>query len=112
MFHPLIMTGSPMTETREKLSLVGIPLSTQPETQELTNYSLYSPVNPPKYEIQAHEINTFPTSLSISPVIDSTVDFHLTPSSFNSTTNFSALIILFLDRSISNSNYSLSSYIF
>ena len=112
MFHPLIITGSPITETSEKLSLVGMPLSTQPVTHWLTNYSLYSPVNPPKYEIHAHEINTFPTSLSISPVIDSTVYFHLTPSSFKSTTNFSALIILFLDLSISNSNYSLSSCIF
>ena len=66
MFHPLIMTGSPMTETREKLSLVGIPLSTQPETQELTNYSLYSPVNPPKYEIQAHETVTFRNRQSLA----------------------------------------------
>ena len=62
--------------------------------------------------MHAHEMNTFPTSLSISPVIVSTVYFHLTPSSFKRTTSFSALAILFLDLSISNSNYSLSSYIF
>jgi len=109
--QPLMTTGSPMMVTKVKSSLVGILLSRQPATHFDTSYSLNCPVNPPKYEIQAHDKKTLPTSLSMSPWIVSTVSFHLTPSSARSTTSFSALIILFDDLSISNSRASFSSYI-
>lgn len=102
-FQSLIVTGSPRISGREKESEVGIFLFRHSLIQPSVSIFLQSPVNAPKYEMQAHERKTLPTSFLMDSVILPTSSFQRTPSSASMTTSFSARAILLVDQLIWNS---------
>mmetsp|Transcript_42217 Transcript_42217/g.49053 ORF Transcript_42217/g.49053 Transcript_42217/m.49053 type:complete len:258 (+) Transcript_42217:52-825(+) len=111
MFQPLIVTGSPMTLMRSNRSATGMPFCLTCSSHWVTSFSRNSPVKAPKYEMQAADKKTLPTSSSISRSMEVTVSFHLMPSSSSSTTSFSALFMRFSQRSMSSSSWRFSSSI-